>query len=77
MFTVQISLRKDSVVGDFIVYMLVGVIAFIFLFPMGRLLIYHIQLISKGITTNEQIKKTYKLIENKLPYSKLEYSIYR
>lgn len=64
-------------VGDFVVYMIIGLLAFILVFPMLRLLIYHFQLISKGITTNEEIKKTFKLINNELPFERLEYSIYR
>lgn len=64
-------------VGDFVVYMIIGLLAFILVFPMLRLLIYHFQLISKGITTNEEIKKTFKLISNELPFERLEYSIYR
>lgn len=76
-FTISISSNPQSVVGDFIVYMLVGLFALIFMFPIGRLLIYHIQLITMGITTNEEIKKTYKIIGNELPFEKLEYSIYR
>lgn len=76
-YTIQISTRADSVVGDFIVYMLIGLFAFIFLFPIGRLFVYHLQLIRKGLTTNEQIKRTFKLINNELPFERLEYSIYR
>lgn len=64
-------------VGDFVVYMIIGLLAFILVFPMLRLLIYHFQLISKGITTNEEIKKTFKVINNELPFERLEYSIYR
>lgn len=63
-FTVTISRRPDTSVGDFVIYMLVGLIAFIFLLPVGRLLIYHFQLIHKGITTNEEIKKTFEIINN-------------
>lgn len=76
-FTVNISLRSDSLVADFVVYMLVGLVTLMFFFPIARLLIYHLQLISKGLTTNESLKKTFKIINNELPFEKLEYSIYR
>lgn len=51
-YTVVISRRNETLVSDFVVYMLIGLLSLIFLVPVGRLYIYHIQLIRKGITTN-------------------------
>lgn len=70
-------MQEESMVKDFVIYMLIGLLALIFLMPIGKLLFYHIQLIHMGITTNEEIKKTFTIINNELPFEKLEYSIYR
>ena len=40
--------------------------------PLGRLLLYHVKIIRKGETTNEDLRKTYKIINHALPYSKIE-----
>ena len=76
-FTASIARQKDSLVGDFIVYLVITILGIIFIFPLGRLLIYHICLIYKGITTNEEIKKTYAIIDNSLPFEHMECGIYR
>ena len=51
--------------------------AIIFILPLGRLLFYHIMLIRDGVTTNEDLKHTYTIINNELPYEKLECGLYR
>lgn len=52
-YTITISMQEESMVKDFVIYMLIGLLALIFLMPIGKLLLYHIQLIQMGITTNE------------------------
>ena len=59
---------------DYIIIILITVLSGIFILPLLRLLIYHFQLMSKGITTNEDLKKTYKIIGNSLPFKKIESS---
>ena len=58
-FTIDGIKDDHKLVQDYIVYLLVTVFAVLFILPLGRLMFYHFYLIKAGLTTNEDLKKTY------------------
>jgi len=49
---------------------IVGALGAGFGLALFKLLMYHLGLISQGVTTNEDLKDTYRLIHGKVPFSR-------
>jgi len=59
-------------VGEYVLEIVVGAVSFGFGIGLIKLLWYHLELIEKGMTTNEDLKETYVVIKGKLPMSRCE-----
>ena len=47
-----------------------GALCFGFGLALFKLLVYHFGLINQGVTTNEDLKDTYKIIHGRVPFSR-------
>jgi ABC-type multidrug transport system permease subunit len=63
-FSVEFIRELGSDVKVYIIFLLVGLLSLAFSVPIGRLCIYHIKLIKLGLTSNEEIKQTFSVINN-------------
>ena len=49
---------------------IIGIISFVIGITLSKLLMYHIGLINRGLTTNEDLKNTYQIIRGKVPFTR-------
>lgn len=54
----------------YLLEILVGTLSAAFFFPILKLLLYHVGLILRRQTTNENLKKIYNIIENDVPFER-------
>jgi hypothetical protein len=65
-----LSAQAGKAFFSFLLEVIVGSLCLGFGLALAKLLIYHFKLIKGGLTTNEDLKGTYKPIESKVPFSR-------
>ena len=65
-----VSIQGEKDPSEYALIIVVTVVLAFFSIPLIRLFFYHIYLIKKGITTNEDLKNTYRLIDDNIPFAK-------
>jgi len=65
-----ISSQQGKAFLDFLLEVIVGSFCLGFGLALAKLLIYHFGLMKKGLTTNEDLKDTYKPVESKVPFKR-------
>lgn len=65
-----LSAEKNRSFLSYLLEVIVGSLCFGFGLALFKLLVYHFGLINKGVTTNEDLKDTYKIIHGRVPFSR-------